>query len=150
MSASERQKDGSTIENFLSFKNRLSALQLSHLEILPAMAYWDITFFDHCLFADDKMELLEKTIHEILFPKVEFLRTDFCARRNLDTDAPETKAWRSAKCDVQVLWSHIHHKRDVFVTSDKNFHLVSKKPALVSLGALQILYPDEAALLVSH
>jgi hypothetical protein len=28
----------------------------------------------------------------------------------------------------------IHHKRDVFVTSDNNFHKIDKKAALIALG----------------
>jgi len=33
-----------------------------------------------------------------------------------------------------AIWSHIHHKRDVFVTSDENFHGTAKKLALIALG----------------
>jgi hypothetical protein len=67
ISASERQKT-KAIENFTQFQERLAALGLGHLTILPAMLYWDISFFDYSVFADKHMEELEKHIHKVLFP----------------------------------------------------------------------------------
>src|ERR1700730_7089117 len=47
---------------------------------------------------------------------------DYCRANGLDpaTSPPsrEYRKWRNCKCDVQAIWSHIHGKRDVFVTSD--------------------------------
>jgi len=42
------------------------------------------------------------------------------------------------------MWSHIHHKRKVFVTSDRNFHKADKKAALIALGAGRIEDPESA------
>jgi hypothetical protein len=42
------------------------------------------------------------------------------------------------------MWIHIYGKRDVFVTSDKKFHVAAKKAALIDLGAKQIEYPNDA------
>lgn len=147
ISASERQQENQ-IENFVQFQQRLAELGLGHLNILPAMLYFDVTFWDHSLWSDDDMEKQEKAIHEILFSNVEFLWPDFCAAHglNVDNGSSGTK-WRNAKCDVQALWAHIHHRRDVFVTSDGNFHK-SKKAALISLGSGQIEYPEAAAKLI--
>ena len=92
------------------------------------------------------MEKLEKDIHEILFPGIEFLWTAFCEARSLSGDGQILESdWRNSKCDVQALWAHIHHRRDVFVTSDRNFHSASKRATLMSLGSGQIAFPEIAA-----
>jgi hypothetical protein len=52
ISASENQQGGGAIRNFGEFRERLSRLGLGHLEILPPLLYWDITFWDWSLWAD--------------------------------------------------------------------------------------------------
>jgi hypothetical protein len=67
----------------------------------------------------------------------------------LDAAAPASdRRWRNAKCDVQAIWSHIHRKRDVFVTSDGNFHSPANKARLITLGANCIERPSNALTLV--
>jgi hypothetical protein len=147
MSASERQKDGNRTHNFSEFESRLAALGLSHLNIVLPMMYWDITFWDRGLLSDNAMVDLERQIHLILFPNVQFLWQDYCRDNGIDPppNSPEGK-WRNCKCDVQAIWSHIYAKRNVFVTSDRNFH--NKKADLFALGADQIEYPDSAVRLL--
>ncbi len=145
MSASEKQQGGLYIENFVEFRDRLVSLGLGHLNIVLPMMYWDISFWDHCLWSDDAMQKLERDIHSILFPRVEFLWQEFCRANGLDpTSNHPTGKWRNCKCDVQAIWSHIHHKRDVFVTSDSNFHKADKIAALTALGAGRIERPEDA------
>jgi hypothetical protein len=147
IAASERQREGASIQNFAEFRERLTRLGLEHLEILRPMAYWSIAFWDWALWCDTQMQQLEKQIHEILFPDVEFLIGDYCKAKNLAlTTGVIPPRWRNAKCDVQALWSHIHHHRDVFVTGDNNFHKETKKSALLSLSARHwhIEVPSEA------
>ena len=55
MSASERPKPGHSVNNFSEFEDRLVALGLAHLNIVLPMLYWDISFWDHGLWADDAM-----------------------------------------------------------------------------------------------
>jgi len=76
---------------------------------------------------------------------VQFLWEDYCRANSIDlpNNSP-TGTWRNRKCDVQAIWSHIHHKRDVFVTSDCNFHKADKKAALIALGAGRIEHPEGA------
>jgi len=143
MSASEKQKDGRHIKNFATFVQRLDTLGLGHLPVLAPMWYLDITFLDWCLLSDAAMESLERKIHEVLFPNIEFLWTDYC-RVHLGTNTVDAR-WRNAKCDVQALWTHVFNKRDVFVTSDRNFHSTAKKTRLVGLGAGRIEFPESAA-----
>lgn len=134
ISASERQKDGKLLENFGEFKSRLAALGLSQLRMLHPMMYWDVTFWDASVYADDESEALEQRIHGILFPNMPFKWVDFCKANGLDPDhAPLSAKWRNAKCDVQAMWTHITSRRSVFVTSDRNF------------GAGEMLQPAAAA-----
>lgn len=149
ISASEKQKNGGALETFTEFKDRLSTLGLGHLDLLEPMAYWDITFSDFGLWCDETMEELERNIHEILFPNIRFLWIDHCADFGLDptSAAPDSK-WKNAKCDVQAFWSHAFRKRDVFVTSDRNFHADSKKQRLLSLAGGRIEFPENAAQLL--
>ena len=145
ISASEKQRGGGHLENFSEFEQRLVSLGLAHLEILPPMFYWDITYWDQRIWSDPCLEAEERKIHEVLFPNIEFLWEDYCADCSVEpNDIAFANRWRNAKCDVQSLWSHVFHKRDVFVTTDGNFHAKSKKSTLIALGAKQIETPYSA------
>lgn len=148
ISASERQQAGSYLHNFAEFQRRLESLGMGKLRILAPMAYFDITFLDWCLLTDAKMETLESEIHKILFPQIDFLWFDHCAKHGIATSELPSGRWRNAKCDVQAIWCHIYNGRDVFVTSDTNFHSEKKKAALVALGAKQIATSAQAVSLL--
>jgi hypothetical protein len=152
ISASEKQKDGRHLRNFQEFQERLNSLGLGHLAILSAIGYTDVSFFDRCIWANESIVALERKIHEILFPDVEFTWCDYCRANGFDPkSAPSGEwrdRWRNCKCDVQAMWSHIHYGRDIFVTSDSKFHAMTKKPALVALGARRIEYPKDAVSLM--
>jgi hypothetical protein len=152
--ASEKQRAGDYIEDFQVFQHRLEKLSISHLGLLLPIFYWDITFWDWSLWSDANMQALERHIHKVLFPRVEFLWPDYCRTQKPKLDpatspaaSPAGHTWRNAKCDVLAIWSHVHHRRDVFVTTDRNFHKRTKKPALLSLGARRIERPQIAAAL---
>lgn len=145
ISASEKQKHGLVLANFNEFRDRLEGLRLGHLEIMKPMKYWDVSFWDWDYWTNPEMEQLERRIHDILFPKLEFQWADFCRTRHLDPNIlSRGTEWHNAKCDVQALWSHVYHQRGVFVTRDGNFHKVTKKSALISLGAGRIEQPGVA------
>jgi len=145
ISASERKPNGKYASNFIEFQKKIAAVGLGHVEILKPIARFDITFFDWCVFADDKMVNLERKIQEILFTKIDFVYKDFCNKRGLDPNNREVdQRWLNAKCDVLTLWSHIHYGSGIFVTTDSNFHKKTKKPALIALGAGEILKPKDA------
>ena len=145
ISASEKQRGGGHLESFSEFQQRIASLGLAYLELLPPMFYWDVTYWDWCICSNSEMEVEEKKIHEILFPNVEFLWQDYCAVRGWKlNDITLTHGWRNPKCDVQALWSHIFHKRNVFITTDRNFHAQSKKQKLMALGANRIETPESA------
>jgi hypothetical protein len=148
LSVAERQKTGSYLDDFDAFRDRLAVLDLAHLEILKPMAYFDISFPDRCVEADDAMQAFEKQIHDILFPGCEFTWEDYCDENGIDSSLTPHGPWRECKCGVQLMWAHIHNKRDVFVTADDAFHNSAKKAALVALGAGQIERPEQAVALI--
>jgi len=150
--ASEKQRPKRYIEDFQVFEHRLQRLSIAHLRLLLPMSYFGVTFWGHGLWSYANMQALERNIHQILFPNVEFIWQDYCQSNELDpasssTASPLGNKWRNAKCDVLAIWSHLHHGRDVFVTTDGNFHK-TKKPALLALGARRIECPEGAAVLL--
>jgi hypothetical protein len=155
--ASERLKGGTYATNFNDFKIRIATIGLAHLEILQPIGYWDITFWDWCIYADDQMIELERKIHEVLFPNIEFDYALFCQRQGLNPDSKEIdRRWRNAKCDVLTILSHIAYSGDIFVTADiPAFLRETKKARLIALGAGDLLTPSEAvakmkAILAKH
>jgi hypothetical protein len=145
MSASERKPNRTYSRNFDEFKKRINRIGLSDAEILKPICYWDVSFWDCCVWSDETTSKLEKDIHRVLFPTIEFEYAKYCKSQGLNeknTDA--YKKWLNAKCDVLILWSHIWYKGDFFVTRDKRFFRKTKKLVLARLGAKEILCPDEA------
>jgi hypothetical protein len=86
---------GASAQDFAEFLTRLADLGLAHLKMLVPMCYFDITFYDYCLWSDDNMLTLEKHVHNILFPNVEFEWNDFCQTNSLDPSQPPSGRWRS-------------------------------------------------------
>jgi len=144
ISGAEKQLGGRYLDNFLEFKNLLKILHLEDADILKPIAEADLAFADFCVVPDEDMVELERRIHQVLFPMVEFDYQAYRARRNLAPDSLDT-SWRNHRCDVLAMWCHIQYKRDIFVTRDRNFHKQSKKSQLVHLGAKEILAPYEIA-----
>ena len=151
MSASEKQRDAGYTDDFRIFQSKIKTLSLEHLGLVFPMCYLGISFLGACLLGDEQMTKDEFEIHRILFPNLEFSYDTFCNARGLEPTSAflgERVKWRNAKCDVQALWSHLHAKRDVFVTSDNNFHKASRKPVLLALGAGRIERPKTAVALL--
>jgi len=149
IAASELQPDGGYLTHFDKFVARLASAGLDGLPLIEPIAYWGIGFYGHGLWANDAMVDLEKRIHQVLHPEIEFGLKEFCEARGIEmeTQKPDRR-WRNAKCDTQAAWSHIHHQRECFVTRDGNFLKASKLPALIALGAQRIHAPVDAARLL--
>jgi hypothetical protein len=149
IAASERQKPESPerfMRSYSQFQERLERINLSHLKISYPMAYFGIFFWGKCVLSSKYLSSDEEQIHNILFSSIPFRYpgpTPDDKNSNDEIFKPWLK-WRNAKCDVQTIWNHLHHSRDVFVNSDKNFHRSGKKEALLSRGAGSILHPHEA------
>jgi hypothetical protein len=145
ITASENPRSGApAITNFSEFRARLARLGVGDLEILKPMTIWDVAFWDWSLLASSEDQAFERRLHAILFPAAAFDFADYCKANAADPKAP--LKWRNQKCDVQAIWSHIKHGRNVFVTSDRNFH--SHKADLIALGAGAIEFPTDAAALI--
>lgn len=143
--ASERLPGGRRRQSFASFVELLKDLQLDSAAILKPMAYLGVCYLDWCVAPDDTMVEEERRIHEALFPGLEFSYPDFCVSRGIDPSIePPDGHWLNAKCDVQALWCHVRDGGGIFVTSDGNFHKVSKKAVLENRGAGRISTPDDA------
>lgn len=145
--ASEKQRIGGYAQTFAEFQDKLKAVGFDSLEVLRPKAYWGIVYWDYCVWADEK-DRLERDIHNILFPNIEFIWVEYARVRGLPMDILEPK-WLNPKCDVLAMWCHIKQQGDVFVTRDKNFHKPSKKERLRQLGAGIIVNPQEALALAS-
>lgn len=144
--AAERLPDGRHISNITEFKERIVVVGLGHVTILKPIAYWGLSFWGWGLNSDGpngSMKTLEREIHKILFPEIEFEYVDFCKARNLNPRSKEIDGkWRNRKCDVLTLWSHMYHKGDIFVSSEKGIN--KRKQALIQLGVGDILTPQVA------
>ncbi len=144
IAASERQPGGGQLDNFGSFRERVSRAGLASAALLRPLAYIGLSYNGWALIVGPESEKEERRIHEILFPTIAFRAADHCPREDVD----DRRKWRNAKCDVQAMWCHIHHGGDVFVTRDQNFLKQSRKSALETLGAGLIGTPEEAVNIV--
>jgi hypothetical protein len=105
IAASEQQTGGQYLENFGEFQERLARLQLSNARLIEPIAYFGIGFYGHGLWADDAMVQLERQIHAVLHPNIEFTLEEFCAARGIpvDTEQPAAKwAKRQMRCAGDV------------------------------------------------
>jgi hypothetical protein len=149
LSVAAKHQFGSYFDDFDAFRDHLAALDLARLDILKPLACFDISFPDWYIEPDDAMAALEKQIHEILFPQSEFDWQDYADANDLDPDSLSPYGdWRRHKCAVLGMWSHIHNKRDVFVTVDEELHKPAKTSALVALGAGRIERPQQAVVVI--
>jgi hypothetical protein len=154
--ASERLKGKTYAPDFSAFQERVCKLSQKKFEILKPLGYWDITYWDWCIYGGEGTpeNELEQKIHAVLFPETEFEWQRYAQAHGLDSNQEVEKSreyqnWRNRKCDVLTMWCHIYYVGDVFVTRDKHF-FGTKKAALVNLGAKNILCPAEAISLIAR
>src|ERR1700719_4742761 len=82
--ASELQPGRIYASNFSAFKKKIAAVGLEHAEILVPIGYWNVTFWDNCIYPSEEAIRLERSIHDVLFPEIEFDYQAFCRGRGLD------------------------------------------------------------------
>lgn len=141
IAASERYRDKQGDADFGMFERKLLEVGLAGVELLNPPAVWDVTFWDHCVWTDH-VQPLEGQIRQILFPTLNV--------ENIPGEPNEERRRLAAKvtnalCDILGMWCHITYHGDIFVTRDGNFHKATKKSRLLTLGARQILNPEEIA-----
>jgi len=152
--ASEKLKEGGYASSFSAFSERVAALAARPIAVLLPIGRWNITYWDHGVWADDAMVDLEERIHSILFSQP-YRWAPNAVAAGLDPEAVPAedcaawRKWRNRLCDSAALWCHIHHKGDIFVTSDSNFLKPAKRTALENLGARSIAEPHQACMLAN-
>ncbi len=154
ISASERLLGNTYAQNFSEFKQRVSHLFQRQVIILKPITYYGVGYYDWCIYNDEggPLSQLEKKIHHVLFPNTKFKWSDHAHSNNVDPNEASDnqdsiwQTWRNKKCDTLTMWCHIYYGNNIFVTMDKNFHKASKKTSLISLGAEQVMYPDEVSM----
>lgn len=150
ISASEIQVEGRQITNFSEFVTLLKQLSLDDLKIVHPIGIHGLTFWGVALWGGDEMALLDRQIHEVLHPNIPVDYATHCKALGIPSDTvPIEKKWRNARCDALMLWCHIYHQGDWFVSRDKNFFKQSKKQRLIDLGAKRLMTPLEAATEIS-
>jgi hypothetical protein len=139
--ASEKRLTQKHISNYDLFEEYLGKLCINDYEELMPISYWEICFWGHGLWAGPKLIALDHLIHKILFPNIEPEYQDFCKSNNVVIKEIHQK-WRNAKIDVQMLWCHVYHKKDVFITRDGNFkkHLTELS---MQISQIKIMNPNE-------
>ena len=143
--AHERQKDGGYLESFSLFTARLDALGFPALPVLPSILYFDISFWDHGLLADDAMKDRERLIFQTIFPRIAFEWSAYAAEKGLsqhDRSSRHFHKWKNRLCDVQAFWAHDYAKRDIFVTRDIEFQRLTRHPEFTDahiLSPLQVI-----------
>lgn len=141
--ASEKFVNGKPVDSFNKFKTLAENLGFIGIEFLPPMAYFGVTFWDYSLLSGKEMQDLEEEIHRIIFPNNYFSYKDHCLKKGMDQDKkPLDKEWINRKCDIQMIWSVIYHKKKFFLT--KNVHDFQKNSLqLEKLGSFKIMKLDE-------
>lgn len=131
--ASEMRERGIQPDRYDLFESLLREAGIDHLRRLAPLLVWDVTFWDRSVWADAADGDLVAEIEDILFGN----------SPSRDPLKPEQyPAWLNRVCDVHTMWCHLRSENDVFVTSDLNFHKVSKQPRLIALGAGRIMRPE--------
>jgi len=136
ISASENQENGNINQQFFSFEDKLARIGLKNINNIYPPAIWGFFYWGKALWCDEKMKWLISETKEILFPNC------------FDKQTEDKRKYRNRLCDVLLAVSHIYHKRDFLVTSDKNFF--RKKDKLKEIGVKGILSPEDAAKLCEN
>lgn len=136
--ASEMRQYGIRPDRYDLFEQLLAQAGLAAVPRLAPMANWDVTFWDHALWADEAMTRQAKQIEAVLFGESQTIDLD-----DESEISPKTAAWLNRVCDIQSMWCHLHYQNDIFVTSDGNFHKATKLPRLLELGAGRVARPEE-------
>lgn len=144
--ACERQPDGVYANDLCAFRSRLEDVGLGHVQILRPLFHWGLTFDEWSCWAVGEPDLLEQRIHAVLFGQMPYLWGDYAAQGDEQHSLELLYArWRSARCAAAVMWGHIYHGGQMFVTRDDAFLHHGARKALHELGAGSILTPRDAA-----
>ena len=148
-SASENSKSKRFPGNATTFVQRISMLGLQDLPLVPMPGVWGLSYLDFCYFVEDtdKFQKDMDALWQAIAPKVPRDPSAHVSNgTNLDDDlvaSEHLSKWRNTWCDVVSAYSHIHERRDIFVTNNtRDFQNNSEK--LSALGMHHIASPIKA------
>jgi hypothetical protein len=132
------RKKGVRPDKYEKFEELLAKAGIGHLPRLNPMMLLGVTFWNYCIWPDDKMIELARAIEDVLFTGSD--KIDITSE---GIDSHEGERWLNRQCDVHGLWCHIHNGNEVFLTTDSNYKKKTKQAKLLALGARRICHPDE-------
>ena len=148
-SASENSKSKLFPGNASLFKDRVAALGWQDLHLVPmpgimGLSYWGFSYY---VGDGEKFEQDVNALWQVIAPKVARSPSAHLPEgADLNDGAIQSEAlskWRNTWCDVISAYSHIHARRDIFVTN--NTRDFQRNAELLScLGMKHIYTPIEA------
>jgi hypothetical protein len=136
ISASENQPGGAISQNYSDFEQRKKRLGLGTAIELDPLFYWDVGYWDHCIWGSDHDIAHAEAIREATFPG---------PAPSPNASEAESRKWRNQLCDAMMVWCCIYYGCDCLVTRDER--LLRKKDVLAKLGLRSALHPKHAAAL---
>ncbi len=149
MSASEKIQGGLTRPDYDDFRQWKDGLGLGDATVLLPLCYFGVSYWGSCRLSGAGACMLETEIQKILFPDIVVNLDAHVAGFPCPERKSETKRWRNAKCDVQAFWSHASSGGNIFVTSDRNFHKITKKADLIAIAGGAIATPKESLTIIA-
>ena len=124
MGATENTKGYFPVKNYEEFRQNLRDIGLGDVPEIFPFARFELSFWGKAMWACDQTMALEKKIWDILFPNCPW-GPDFKWKSPLkrtdenDKRTREYGRWVNQLCDVHLVLSHAHARREVLVTRDK-------------------------------
>lgn len=147
-SASENSKSKRFPGTADIFLERVSALKWQDLPLVRMPGVFGLSYWDFCYYVEDgeKFERDRDALWHVIAPRVPRNPLEHLPPgTEMTDDAIQSEAlskWRNTWCDVISAYSHIHERRDIFVTNNtRDFQRNSKK--LSELGMKHIFTPAE-------
>jgi hypothetical protein len=153
-SASENTKSKVFPGNASLFMRRVSALGWDDLPLVPMPIIIGLSYINHAYIVGDAEDLKHKfdALWRVIAPRIaRDAKSHLSSGRSLDDAAIQSEdlfKWRNTWCDVLSAYTHIHQRRDVFVTNNTH-DFQAHRAALATLGMTAIATPAEAVALVA-
>lgn len=148
-SASKNTRSKRFPGNAAFFCERISAIGWQDLPLVPMPGVIGLSYLDFCfIVGDDKQFKLDMdALWQAIAPKIPKDPSDHLPPgENLSDDLIQSEhlsKWRNTWCDVVSAYSHVHQRRDIFVTNNtRDFQ--ANKEKLSALGMRHIGKPSEA------
>jgi hypothetical protein len=152
-SASENTRSKRFPGNAAIFCERISAVGWLDLPLVPMPAVIGLSYLDFCFIVGDgeQFKLDMDALWQAIAPKVPKDPSDHLPSGIKLSDesiqSEHLSKWRNTWCDVVSAYSHVHQRRDIFVTNNtRDFQ--DNKEKLSALGMRHIATPSEALVAV--